>query len=473
MGWIEKCLSGCLFALLAILLIMSGPYAYAAKATLAWDPNTEPDLAGYRVYIGSESGSYPYSVDTGMETGYTLSNLVPDKTYYFSVTAYNTTGAESAHSMELVYHTPAGTPSTHKMIAGFGAFPEEGGWAEAIGSDYLHGGWLRVEWPEYNSLSGESRIAKGDIDGDGKDEIIIGLGPVSGYSSIPNGMFEVLDDDYTHLAWGQIEWADYNAVNGETWPACGDIDGDRKDEVIIGLGLGGHGRIEVFDYTSGELVHKEWIEVEWQDYNTARGESRPASGDIDGDGKDEIIIGLGPVSEDTSIPNGIFEVLDDDYTHLAWGQVDWADYNAVSGETWPACGDVDGDRKDEIIIGLGPGGGGRFETHVYQGTEVAHSEWNLVNWQDYNALFGETRPACGDIDSDKKDEILIGLGKGGEAIMQVFDDSLEGYTYITSLQAGPQGYDVANGETWPAIIMLNRIFGVNPMPWLKILLLEN
>ena len=123
--------------------------------------------------------------------------------------------------------------------------------------------------------------------------------------------------------------------------------------------------------------------------------------------------------------------------------------------------------------GLGPGEGGRFESHTYNGNKVAHSAWTEINWADYNTAFGETRPACGDIDSDKKDEILVGLGKGGEAIMQIFDDGLQGCTYLASLQIGPQGYDAANGETWPAGIMLNQFSRVNPMPWLKILLLGN
>jgi len=468
----HHCLAGYLFALLAILFIVTDPYAYAAEATLGWDPNTEPDLAGYRVYVGSESGSYSSSVDTGMETSYTLSNLEPDKTYYLTVTAYNMQGAESDHSAELVYKTPAGTLASYKLVFGLGSFPENGGWLQAVGPDYLHDAWLRVDWAAYNLVNGESRLARGDIDGDGKDEIIIGLAPVSEDPSIPGGIFQVLDNDYSHLAWGQVDWADYNAVNGETWPACGDVDGDRKDEIIIGLGKGGGGISEVFDYTQGGLTHKGWIELDWQDYNVARGESRPASGDIDGDGKDEIIIGLAPVSEDTSIPGGIFQVLDNDYSHLAWGQVDWADYNAVNGEIWPACGDVDGDRKDEIIIGLGMGGGGKFASHIYEGKAVTHSVWNEIYWQDYNTLFGETRPACGDIDSDKKDEILLGLGKGGEAMIQIFDDALEGYTYLASLQVGPQEY-VTNGETWPAIIMLDRVSGVNPMPWLRLLLFGN
>ena len=47
-------------------------------------------------------------------------------------------------------------------------------------------------------------------------------------------------------------WSDYNEANGESWPALGDIDGDGRDEIIIGLGPQGAGRVQIFDYTAGK-----------------------------------------------------------------------------------------------------------------------------------------------------------------------------------------------------------------------------
>lgn len=74
-----------------------------ANLTLAWEANTEPDLAGYRLYYGTGSGSYENSVDVGKQNSFTLSGLNPDRTYYFAATAYNTAGAESGYSNEVVY----------------------------------------------------------------------------------------------------------------------------------------------------------------------------------------------------------------------------------------------------------------------------------------------------------------------------------------------------------------------------------
>ena len=51
----------------------------SAEVTLAWDPHTEPDLTGYKIYYGSSSGNYASSVDTGNRTSYTLSSLEDGK----------------------------------------------------------------------------------------------------------------------------------------------------------------------------------------------------------------------------------------------------------------------------------------------------------------------------------------------------------------------------------------------------------
>jgi hypothetical protein len=72
----------------------------AARATLAWNANQEDDLAGYKLYYGNGSRTYTANVNVGNTTSYTLTNLDSTKTYYFAVTAYNRSGAESGFSGE-------------------------------------------------------------------------------------------------------------------------------------------------------------------------------------------------------------------------------------------------------------------------------------------------------------------------------------------------------------------------------------
>ncbi len=68
---------------------------------ISWDPNTEADLAGYKVYYGTRSGQYDRVIDVGKVTQYRIDNLQPGKTYYFVVTAYDTANNESSPSKEV------------------------------------------------------------------------------------------------------------------------------------------------------------------------------------------------------------------------------------------------------------------------------------------------------------------------------------------------------------------------------------
>ncbi len=72
-----------------------------ATVTLSWNQNTEPDLSYYRVYYGTSSRNYSNSVGVGTTTSATISNLTSGTIYYFALTAVDTSGNESARSVEV------------------------------------------------------------------------------------------------------------------------------------------------------------------------------------------------------------------------------------------------------------------------------------------------------------------------------------------------------------------------------------
>ena len=71
------------------------------SVTVSWDPNTEADLAGYRVYYGTASRNYQVNVDVGLDTSKVIENLQSGIRYYFAVTAYDTANNESDFSEEV------------------------------------------------------------------------------------------------------------------------------------------------------------------------------------------------------------------------------------------------------------------------------------------------------------------------------------------------------------------------------------
>lgn len=93
-----------LFLLIAVSILILFFYSYevfSAPMTLAWDPNTEPDLAGYKVYFGTGSRAYGSPIDVGNVTTYTLVGLNQGHPYFISVTAYDRSNRESEYSNEV------------------------------------------------------------------------------------------------------------------------------------------------------------------------------------------------------------------------------------------------------------------------------------------------------------------------------------------------------------------------------------
>jgi len=84
-----------------ITILISLVWVAAASALdvrLRWDSNTEPDLAGYKVYYGVDGLANPTHLDVSNQTVATITGLDPGQNYSFAVTAYNTEGLESPYS---------------------------------------------------------------------------------------------------------------------------------------------------------------------------------------------------------------------------------------------------------------------------------------------------------------------------------------------------------------------------------------
>ena len=97
----HSCFFGYIPLFVLALTFLLAQYALAARIKLAWDPNTEPDVVGYKVYFGTSSRNYGPPIDVQYVTVYALKSLTKGQRYYIAVTAYDSSGYESGFSNEV------------------------------------------------------------------------------------------------------------------------------------------------------------------------------------------------------------------------------------------------------------------------------------------------------------------------------------------------------------------------------------
>lgn len=129
--------------LLALALFIA-PFACAQTSqlhsvTLAWDPNPEPDIASYVIYFGTGSRTYSYATNVGNFSTAAVRGLEAGRTYFFAVTAVNTSGLESDFSIEVTNTIPllVTLPPRNVLIrSGLEEAPSlEGPWREILATE--------------------------------------------------------------------------------------------------------------------------------------------------------------------------------------------------------------------------------------------------------------------------------------------------------------------------------------------------
>ena len=189
-------------------------------------------------------------------------------------------------------------------------------------------------------FGGGVNVAIGDISGNGIKEIVTGAG-VGGHLV---KVFEYQGGVYQQLANGFSAY-NYNYLLGVK-VASGDMDGDGRHEIITGTETGGGPHVRVFD-GSGNLKFSPGFFAYREDL---RHGIKVAAGDLDRDGRDEIITG-------TNIRMGPHVRVFDPYGNVKLTPGFFAYDEGFRGGVNVSVADLDSDGRDEIITGAGPGGG--------------------------------------------------------------------------------------------------------------------
>jgi len=164
-----------LFCFFCVVLLLAP--AQTAALTLAWDPNPERDVAGYKIYSGTSSRSYSKVYDAGKFTSLTIANsdLRAGTTYYFAAKAYNTSGLASGFSNEVSYKVPASTstgttlPSIGTTTPSTGSTTPSTGTTSTASGSLLYAdrgssgiwGWNGSTWIRISTMNPEGLVVSG------------------------------------------------------------------------------------------------------------------------------------------------------------------------------------------------------------------------------------------------------------------------------------------------------------------------
>jgi hypothetical protein len=238
-----------------------------------------------------------------------------------------------------------------------------------------------------SSFTGGVHVAMADVNGDGVKDIITAPGVGGGpHIKVFDGVTGMLDRQF--LAYD-------SAFRGGAWIAGGDVNGDGRADIITGAGLGGGPHVKVFDSVTGTVLQSFFA------YDSAfRGGATVAAGDINGNGLADIVTGAGfgggPHVKAFDGQTGA-ELL----SFLAYDP-------AFRGGVFVATGRLEaGSTAADIITGPGQGGGPHVQ--VFNGSGAL-----LQSFLAYDPrLTSGVRVASADIPGSLTQAIITGPGEGG------------------------------------------------------------
>lgn len=291
--------------------------------------------------------------------------------------------------------------------------------------------------------AGGSVSSVGDVDGDGLDDILIGADGYNdgdavnvgraylflGRSLGATGRLSVADADVVFTGERQHKYAG-NAVSG-----AGDVDGDGLADLMIAAPYNGDmedwaGRVYVF--LGKSLGATPALSVADADYvldgaglDDNAGCAVASAGDLDGDGRDDLLIGARWNDEGGVDAGVVYVVLGRSLGAEAWLGLEGADYRFVGegagddvGHSVAGVGDVDGDGLDDLLLSSpwnDDGGSGAGKAYLFLGRSLGSESSLQVSAADYSFEGEESRAyagydiaGAGDVDGDGRADFLIG-----------------------------------------------------------------
>jgi hypothetical protein len=283
-------------------------------------------------------------------------------------------------------------------------------------------------------ITGPISIAAGNLTGDARAEIVAAAPTYSGVE------VKVFDP-----ATGTAETALY-PYGGESASsvavAIGDVNGDGKKDIVVSADTPGGTEVRAVDLDGVQLADFYVL-----DSSVVPGASI-AAGDLDGDGKAEIVLGGGPTTApwppDANGPGQDVAIYKADGIEVHRFE---AYPGLFQGGVRVGLADVLGDARPEMITAPGPGRAPEVEvwsqgwvTGLDRGTRLGH-------FLAFDSSFrGGVSVATGDVDGAGRAEIVAGSGPGQPAEVRVFDGAGKLLYQFTPFAGYDGGISVGAGD---------------------------
>ncbi len=255
----------------------------------------------------------------------------------------------------------------------------------------------------FAGYQGSVRVATGDVNGDGIQDIIVAAGAGGG----PH--VKIFDGATGQLI--QSFFAFDPGFTGGIFVAAADVDNDGRADVIITPDVGGGTHVRIFGAGDPNRLMASFFGIDAPGF---AGGSRAAAGDINGDGYADLVVtaGLGGGSHTViwngrSLGTGVPTRLTGDFYAIDPSFV--ADKNGV----FVALSDLDGDGFQDLVIGAGNRvrvlSGQSINT---RGGAAAAANPNNDFFVGDGSVKSSVRLAGGDFDGNGRGEVLIGSADG-------------------------------------------------------------
>ncbi len=255
------------------------------------------------------------------------------------------------------------------------------------------GGIHRALRPFGSNYSGGTTVATGDVNGDNIPDLIVGRETGGPHIKVFSGATGNTLHDFTAFP---------STFTGGVYVAAGDLNNDGIDDIVVGAGTGGGPQVRVFSGSTGAML------VDFFAFDIGfQGGVRVAAGDVNGDGRADIITGAGPGGG----PHvKVFSGTTGNELRNFFA------FQGFSGGVFVAAGDINGDGSADIITGADAGGGPHVK--VFSGADPSTIFHDFFAYE--GSFTGGVRVAAGDLNGDGSADIITGPGNGAAPHVRVF-----------------------------------------------------